>query len=82
MRVSEKQLNGLLEELKSLSGIQNIEFDHNTVYGGYRFVAVNESGAHSNVLGYSCCEDRIKASEMKIRLIGLINGIKFAKGLI
>lgn len=82
MRVSEKQLNAILEDLKMYSGIQNIELDHNNVYGGYRIVMVNESGGHCNVFGYSCCEPMVKASEMKTRLIGIINGIKFAKGLI
>ena len=82
MRVSEKQLNAILEDLKMYSGIQNIKLDHNNVYGGYRIVMISESGAHCDVFGYSCCEGRIKASEMKTRLIGIINGIKFAKGLI
>ncbi len=82
MRVTEKQLNAILEDLKQYSGIENIILDNNSVYGGYRIVMVSSSGAHCNVFGYSCCEERVSAAKMKIRLLGLINGINFAKGLI
>lgn len=77
-----KTIDSLLEQLKKVSGEQNLKLDYNPVYGGYRLDLVNpKSGVTKGAFGESGCEARISNKEMCIKLKALIAGISCRNNL-
>jgi hypothetical protein len=80
MRITIKDLEKRLNVLKQVSGIENLQLDYNSVYGGYILVMVNpQTGGHHSAFGMSECGPRVKANEMFSKINCLIAGIEFAK---
>jgi hypothetical protein len=72
-----KRLNLLFEELKVVSGIDNLWIDYDKYYG-YSLISVNkDNGGHSDCFGLGFRRFTIK--EITILIEGLLLGIEFQK---
>lgn len=94
MRTTEKQLNDLVKQICDLTGLSNnrkqaiernqdkfIALENSSIYGGWRLINVGvNNGAHYSVFNFGSSDARVKASEMKTKLNGIIAGLEHKKG--
>ena len=75
-----KKIQILVDDIKQLSGIDNLEIDFNSFYGGYRLVTVNKiGGGHGSAFNRSSCCERLSKKAFEQYLYGLIAGLEFNK---
>ena len=75
-----KTIQILVDDIKQLSGIDNLQVDFNSYGGGYMLVTVNkETYAHGSAFGRSACCKRLPKKAFEQYLYGLIAGLEFNK---
>lgn len=93
MKTTKKELQKLVNQIGELTGLATsheeatnkdlksfLFLQHAPVYGGYRLISIMlDSGVHHGALGMSSCEANLKASEMEIKLRGIITGLTYKK---
>ena len=71
-----KTIDNLLIRLQEVSGMPNLNLDHNSVYGGYRLGYKNNG---NGAFGENGCEARLSNKDMCLKLRSLIAGIEFGR---
>lgn len=93
MKTTKKELQKLVNRIGELTELatsydeaknKNLNsylfLQHAPVYGGYRLISVMlDGGAYHGALDMSSCEANLKASEMEIKLRGIITGLTYKK---
>lgn len=65
------------DEAKEKQQDKYLELEYASIYGGYRVVMVGvNNGAHYGAFGENGTETRLKASEMEVKLSGILSGIE------
>ena len=75
-----KTIQILVDEIKQLSGIDNLQVEYGSYYGGYKLVTVNKTnGGESGAFGRSSCCKPLPKKAFEQYLYGLIAGLEFNK---
>jgi hypothetical protein len=76
----QQNLNSRLSDLQLLIPCTegyHYQIEHNSVYGGYRLVKVNNNtGSHGGCFGGNGCEERVNFSTMLLKLNTIISTVK------
>ena len=75
VRISEKYIKGLIQQVSDLSG-ENLTYEYNNIYGGYRLILIDDKLAHRGAFGQSSSMERMKPTEFRLYLLGLIGGLE------